>query len=337
MSSNNAFSDFAFEGAAVEPSEKPTTKKRKRTYRQAKESRDGAVEILCFSCRRSQSNKIQPALEQFLKPPQAKTWPCWRCTFENKTALGICEICRAKRLPEPGSKSADDGPTLAGYSDASGPFCSRCRKDMNPNRNAGKAKSTKALPIIARLQGYKRLAAEHNLPFVLEDHEAIALMRQDCVICGAKASADGHGITRLRHWPDSLVKLKAKCSKPYMGPFCKENTTTACGVCNLMKGARSIQSCVEAARHIATYRGKHIKNGGEDFGLYPKRFRHNISKRSRSSYITKSSTHQKTHCKYLKLQGIMCPNRKTFSPCLCPRFDQRTIYSYSRKAVPLLW
>jgi hypothetical protein len=35
--------------------------------------------------------------------------------------------------------------------------------------------------------------------------------------------------------------------------------------------------------------------GEGDFGLYPHRFRNNISKRSRSCYITASSTHTKTH------------------------------------------
>ncbi|EOD29828.1 hypothetical protein EMIHUDRAFT_233380 [Emiliania huxleyi CCMP1516] len=59
--------------------------------------------------------------------------------------------------------------------------------------------------------------------------------------------------------------------------------------CNLMKGARRIRGYVEACRHIATHRG------GHDYGRYPHRFRNNTSKRSRSSYVTASSTHSKTH------------------------------------------
>ena len=74
-----------------------------------------------------------------------------------------------------------------------------------------------------------------------------------------------------------------------MGPFCVENCAAACGKCNQMKGARRVASLVFACRHLAT------KNSEQDFGLYPERFVNNISKRSRSSYITNSSTHTKTH------------------------------------------
>lgn len=102
----------------------------------------------------------------------------------------------------------------------------------------------------------------------------------------------------------------------FMGPFHPDNLATACGAssrqlvfvgrrpntstthawdtprlgtCNLMKGARRIRGYVEACRHIATHRG------GHDYGRYPHRFRNNTSKRSRSSYVTASSTHSKTH------------------------------------------
>ena len=266
------------------------------------------MEILCFECRRSQSKKIQPALEKFMKPTQLQ-WDCKRCTFANRGMAISCEMCNNKRMKDSMETTAEAGPTLASESEACGAFCSRCRKDLNPNRKPKGTKSTNTLPIIARLRGYKRLAAEQSLPFVLKDHEAISLMRQDCVVCGAKASSDGHGITRFRHWPEGLLQFKSKCRKPYMGPFCKENVASACSVCNLMKGHRSIQSYVEAARHIATYRGRDIKGGGKDYGLYPRRFRNNISKRSRSSYITKSSTHQKTHCEYFMMSSShgFCP------------------------------
>eukprot|EP00434_Breviolum_minutum_P029158 symbB.v1.2.025793.t1/scaffold2521.1/size77047/3 len=55
-------------------------------------------------------------------------------------------------------------------------------------------------------------------------------------------------------------------------------------------GYRKLRAFVECCRHIAT---KHTE--GEDFGEYPHRFRDNVSKRSRSCYITQSSTHTKTH------------------------------------------
>jgi hypothetical protein len=74
-----------------------------------------------------------------------------------------------------------------------------------------------------------------------------------------------------------------------MGPFTALNVAAACATCNLMKGARRVGSFVKACRHIAT------SNGLGDYGSYPERFRNNTSKRSRSSYITASSTHTKTH------------------------------------------
>ena len=74
-----------------------------------------------------------------------------------------------------------------------------------------------------------------------------------------------------------------------MGPFCRENVAVACSTCNQMKGARRIASFVQACRHIATFQGL------GNYGLYPHCFRNNTSKRSRSSYITSSSTHTKTH------------------------------------------
>ena len=74
-----------------------------------------------------------------------------------------------------------------------------------------------------------------------------------------------------------------------MGPYDDANVKPACAMCNMMKGARRVRSFVEAARTIATHRA------GLDFGRFPRRFRDNVSKRSRSSYISQSSTHTKTH------------------------------------------
>lgn len=75
-----------------------------------------------------------------------------------------------------------------------------------------------------------------------------------------------------------------------MGPFHEHNVSSACGTCNLMKGCRRIRSFVNLARTIATHRG-----GVGDFGRFPEAFRNNVSRRSRSSYISASSTHTKTH------------------------------------------
>merc|ERR1712124_164250 len=75
-----------------------------------------------------------------------------------------------------------------------------------------------------------------------------------------------------------------------MGPFVEGNVSPACIMCNMMKGYVTIRGFVERCRHIAS---KHTQ--GEYFGEYPGRFQDNVSKRSRSGYITSSTTHTKTH------------------------------------------
>jgi len=75
-----------------------------------------------------------------------------------------------------------------------------------------------------------------------------------------------------------------------MGPYMEENVTTACSMCNMMKGYHTIGGFVNRCRHIAS-----MHTPGEHFGEYPHHFRDNVSKRSRSCYITSSSTHTKTH------------------------------------------
>lgn len=75
-----------------------------------------------------------------------------------------------------------------------------------------------------------------------------------------------------------------------MGPYVEANLAPACTMCNMMKGCRTVRGLVECARHLAT---KHTP--GEDFGLYPSRFRDNVSRRARSGYLAHSSRNHKTH------------------------------------------
>jgi hypothetical protein len=159
--------------------------------------------------------------------------------------------------------------------------------DGNRPLSGGGGSKARVLPQIARLRGYQRLALEQRVPFHIAESEATALMRQDCELCGVPAPTEGHGLSRLCHWPDGMRRPERG---GYMGPFTRSNLITACSMCNLMKGYRRPRGFVEAARHIATHRA-----GEGDFGRYPHRFRDNVSKRSRSCYITASSTHTKTH------------------------------------------
>uniref|UniRef100_A0A7S3NM32 Uncharacterized protein n=1 Tax=Aureoumbra lagunensis TaxID=44058 RepID=A0A7S3NM32_9STRA len=170
-------------------------------------------------------------------------------------------------------------------------YCSRCRTPLHvASLNKKSVKTKQCPPQITRLKAYKRLASEHGVPFALTDGEALALMRMSCFGCGALPGEDGNGISRLRDWTGFDA---SSATKKYMGPFSRQNCITACATCNLMKGYRRIPAFVECCRTIATH---HAKSNEETFGSYPHRFRNNISRRSRSSYITLSSTHTKTHC-----------------------------------------
>lgn len=229
----------------------------KKRLRQAAES-DGSVAVLCYACRRSTDTTKQVGIANFFT------------TAASSTAT-------------PPASTTTDGPLL----------CSRCRCSME-KRVADRSGGPKAaggagnvLPHIARLRNYQRVAADQRVPFAMSEHAAAAMMREPCTACGSPAPIEGHGLTRLRMWPEGLTRPERG---GFMGPFHPANVATACAMCNLMKGYRSVRGYVEACRHIATHRG-----GGWDFGRYPKRFRDNVSKRSRSCYITASSTHNKTH------------------------------------------
>ena len=111
------------------------------------------------------------------------------------------------------------------------------------------------------MRGYQRIAAEQRVPFAISEINATAMMRRDCELCGVEAPTEGHGLSRLCHWPDGLTRPERG---GYMGPYHPDNLVPACAVCNLMKGYRRPRGYVEAARHLATQLA-----GEGDFGRYP--------------------------------------------------------------------
>ena len=252
---SNPFQKFASTPSSSSSSSSSSTGT-KRKYRQAAVSEEGDVEILCYTCRRNPNGKIQKSMGSF---------------FTTKKS----------------SSSKKEPNNL--------PCCSRCRQPLKrPKKTSSSTSSLSKCPYIKRIDGYKKIASDHNLPFDMTDSAAVAIMRRDCAFCGKKAGIDGNGLSRLRTpWParheHARKTFTVRAGRQFMGPFCIENLTSACGVCNLMKSARRPRSFVELCRHIATFRTN------ETFGLYPHRFRNNISKRNRSSYIHQSSTHTKTH------------------------------------------
>ena len=188
-------------------------------------------------------------------------------------------------------------------------FCSKCRRPMEKKIPTAGGGGGRVLPHIVKIRSYKRIASEQNVPFSISEHAACELMRAPCVVCGLPAPADGNGLTRLRIWPP---ELRRPSKGGFMGPYDIANLSTACSMCNLMKGFRSVRGIVEAARHIASHRG-----GTVEYGRYPRRFRDNVSRRSRSAYITASSTHSKTHAlsneQFSAIVARPCRNEPHFS------------------------
>ncbi|CAE6967434.1 unnamed protein product [Symbiodinium natans] len=232
----------------------------KPKYRQAKEE-DDLVEVLCFSCRRARDTSVQLSVTNF---------------FAKKAAVAEAPAAKVIDLEAPSDPSV----------------CSRCRRPLwqklpTYKVSADAMKGLGELPQLQRLRMYRRTAERQGVPFQISERSACALMRSPCFGCGAPSPQRGHGLTRLRFWPPGVAKPDRG---GFMGPYAEGNLAPACTMCNMMKGHRKIAGFVECCRHIAS---KHTE--GEHFGEYPHRFRDNVSRRSRSSYISQSSTHTKTH------------------------------------------
>ena len=235
---------------------------KKKKLRQAKEE-GGNVSVLCFACRRTADTTKQQTMSSFF----------------------LSSSSSAASTP---STATHD--VVASSSTDELLCCSKCRRVMEkrkPVTSLPSSSSSRVLPQIARIRAYQRVASEQGVPFAIAESLAAAMMRLPCVACGTPAPTEGHGLTRLRLWPAGLER---PARGGFMGPFHAENVATACSFCNLAKGYRRVRGYVEACRHIATHRGD-----AGDFGRYPQRFRNNVSKRSRSCYISASSTHSKTH------------------------------------------
>ena len=174
----------------------------RKKLRQAAEER-GKVSTLCFSCRRTEDRTTQQGLAQFFK-------------------------AAAPSAARPPPSSGGGGEAM---------LCSKCRRSMEQkvaDRTGGsrQAATSRVLPQIARLRQYQRLAAEQCVPFAIAEGAAAEMMREPCTACGAPAPVGGHGLTRLRVWPEGMARPERG---GFMGPFAPSNLATACSTCNLMK------------------------------------------------------------------------------------------------------
>jgi len=177
-------------------------------------------------------------------------------------------------------------------------LCKRCRRPMEEKKPQGSSKLKLIHPMIERLRGYQRTAKDSEVDFTLTDAQAMQMMRAPCSICGDTPNPEvGHGITRLR---------KSDLSNTGMGPYSRDNTATACAVCNISKGFNTRRAFVEICRHIATYRALSEDGDGAGFGLYDHRFRNNVSERSRSSYLTESKTFALTTDQFKQIVAKPC-------------------------------
>eukprot|EP00931_Biecheleriopsis_adriatica_P104876 TRINITY_DN79490_c0_g1_i1.p1 TRINITY_DN79490_c0_g1~~TRINITY_DN79490_c0_g1_i1.p1 ORF type:complete len:475 (-),score=104.32 TRINITY_DN79490_c0_g1_i1:42-1466(-) len=258
---------------AVTATPQAESKPSQKRYRQAKETAENVIEVLCFTCRRSKDTAVQQSVTSFFKrkslPPAANPEP--------DSADSVIVLDEAPQEPATAVDIA---------------VCGKCRRPLQVQgaklkKSADWLEGTGELPHLQRLRAYRRTAGRQGIPFTISEKAATALMRSNCVACGTPAPSRGHGLTRLRRWPEGMARPE---KGGLMGPYAEENLEAACTMCNLMKGYHTVGGLVERCRHIAT---KHTP--GEHFGECPMHFRDNVSRRSRSSYITSSSTHTKTH------------------------------------------
>ena len=188
----------------------------RKKLRQAAEESSGKVSTLCFSCRRTEDKTKQQGLSQFFKASSTSA-----------------------SASQPSTSASQNEEAL---------FCSKCRRSMEQkvaDRTGGSsAGASRVLPQIARLRQYQRLAAEQRVPFAIPERAAAAIMREPCTACDIAAPLEGHGLTRLRVWPEGLTRPERG---GFMGPYAASNLAPACSTCNLMKGCRSVRGCVGGA------------------------------------------------------------------------------------------
>ena len=208
-------------------------KKRTRLAAEA----NGVVSVLCFACRRSTDSTKQQGLTAFFTPAASKP----------ATSEGASVPSTSMEGTTPGSaRSARQ--------------CSKCRCVMEhkvPSRTADKsvassstASKSRVLPQISRLRQYQRLASDQGIPFVIAEHAATALMREACTMCGVAAPAEGHGLTRLRIWPEGVPRWALARCEPRCEPRCESHCgpdSASFSACRCRRSATSVQSRVDAA------------------------------------------------------------------------------------------
>jgi hypothetical protein len=195
--------------------------------------------ILCFKCRRSPSSSHQRSIASYCRSPV--------------------------KVPEDdsGCVETDDQRTCSKL------VCRQCRRPMQESEPVSNANSraamTRICPSIAKVRGYKRVAAEKRIEWRILESDAQRIMSRPCSFCG-RLPADNpggfNGINRVNH------------SLAY---YDHGNIAPACSDCNTMKHDYSSRDFVQICRHVATF------NDRGQFGLFPESFRNASSRRGRRS------------------------------------------------------
>lgn len=150
----------------------------------------------------------------------------------------------------------------------SGTHNRRPMEESAPVSNANsRAAKTRICPSIAKVRGYKRIAAEKRIEWRLLESDAQRIMLRPCSFCGRLPAANPggfNGINRINH------------SLAY---YDHSNVAPACSDCNTMKHDYSSRDFVQICRHVATF------NARGNFGLFPESFRNASSRRGRRSEL----------------------------------------------------
>uniref|UniRef100_A0A7S2QFJ7 Uncharacterized protein n=1 Tax=Zooxanthella nutricula TaxID=1333877 RepID=A0A7S2QFJ7_9DINO len=209
------------------------------------------VEVICKDCRRSRDASRQGSLASFL----------------------------GRAAPA----SFSHGEAKAGEGSADVLCCSRCLRPMQMDRfqsmdtEKRPAAAKGGCPLAAQLKRYKQAAVQTGAAWELTDSQALAMMREPCVLCG-KAPDLVRGIV------SGITRLRQNGGVRSMGPFSIANTASCCAACNVMKGIHTLDAIREICKHIASHQGC------GSFGSFPERFVDNTSRRSKSCYLADNKT-----------------------------------------------
>jgi len=287
-------------------------------HRQAAERDAGdgrvQVEVVCMQCRRSKETTRQASLAGFFGKPRGT----------------VAVIAAEPRAPFPAADDDEDDDAETKNSDAvedlpSEPapalmsgchavfshgvkkdgeglaealHCSRCLAPMQDERFKSLNPSERSLKdtrcrFANALQRYKQQAAKTEARWELTDSQALALMREVCVLCG-------HAPDLARNIPNGITRLRNNGGLRSMGPYAIDNVSTACSACNMMKGTHTLEEVRQICRTIASHRCL------GDFGRFPDVFSNNSSKPCRSRYLADHKTHALTNDQFNSIVQKPC-------------------------------